>query len=728
MNNMIKYKYLFAALVLAATAPVFAQNLPDGVYEEKNGIAYKKTATLKEGTTDTYTIDLEAFVTGEVTVKNISKPADIVLVLDVSGSMDENMYSYSYTARSSQGYSWNNFPYNTTLYYKHTDDNYYQVELDYWYYQGNRWSNYLFFEVNGTEYYLSGTTVTTTRPTQYTNDNATIWTGVLYTRSQTPAGTKMDNLKTAVKKFIQEIKTNDLYEKDDDGNLVRRKDKDGNETTLGNQIAIVKFARNRYYNSSASYNSDNAPITVGNHFDNNNYNYTEVIADFTKTGIDQNITSLNNAVDGMRAGGATAADYGMNLARLLLKSLPTSGENDRSESAKTVVFFTDGSPTYSNSFESNVASNAIGNAYTIKNTYDANVFSVGVFSSEDSNIRTFMNRVSSNYLTAQTMTNSANQTDTKYYQNASSADLSEIFETIAQASGGSGAEDVTAESTVTVDVVASSFSLPKDVTADDITVTVAPCTGKKSITWTNEDGESITKEYLTFGEEKEATEYGLAAITPAVDKATNTVTTQGFNFSDNWCGYDQEHNKYHGYKQIISFEIKVNPEAVGGPNVATNDSKSGIYVNGQQVAKFNRPTVKIPVSIWIKKQGLLGDDSAVFTIRYAPYQKGVDPRNIPKDSWKSFTKVMISKDTPKDPIDNMPVVKLVGLDPDFVYKIDEDQWAWSYSYQDNGTQYTVGEDLQNPFLFVNEPKETVKESEATVRNVFDKKPAQTTTD
>ena len=42
MKSMIKYKYLFAALALAATAPVFAQNLPAGVYEEKDGIAYKK--------------------------------------------------------------------------------------------------------------------------------------------------------------------------------------------------------------------------------------------------------------------------------------------------------------------------------------------------------------------------------------------------------------------------------------------------------------------------------------------------------------------------------------------------------------------------------------------------------------------------------------------------------------------------------------------------------------
>ena len=86
---------------------------------------------------------------------------------------------------------------------------------------------------------------------------------------------------------------------------------------------------------------------------------------------------------------------------------------------------------------------------------------------------------------------------------------------------------------------------------------------------------------------------------------------------------------------------------------------------------------------------------------------------------------MISKDSPKDPKDGLPMEKLVGLDPDFFYRIDEDAWAWSYDYQDNGTQYTVGEDLVNPFKFVNKPKETVREAEATVRNEFAKKSTTT---
>ena len=67
------------------------------------------------------------------------------------------------------------------------------------------------------------------------------------------------------------------------------------------------------------------------------------------------------------------------------------------------------------------------------------------------------------------------------------------------------------------------------------------------------------------------------------------------------------------------------------------------------------------------------------------------------------------------------MVKLVGLDPDYFYRIREDAWAWTYTYRDQGIQYIYGEDQQNPFVFTNEPKPAVKEAEATVQNSFNEK-------
>ncbi len=716
MKNTFKYIFVavaFSAMAFMSDSSAFAQNLPDGVYLEKDGLAYRKTATLKEGTTDKYIIDLETFVTGEVTVKNTSIPADIVLVLDVSGSMDEDMVT-NVVARESQSYSYDS--YGNSEYYFLYNNGYYKIER----YQDS-YGYYLRFKTGtGNNFYqdyryllTNGSTTTWQYSESINSTSATLFTGVLY---EGDAVNKLDALKTAVEGFIDQILYNDMYDENGD----RRKDKDGNDTYLGNQISIVKFAMNSYVSGNAGYNSNSAPLTVGNDFDNNGYNRTQVVKAFTPTSTGAG--DLKTAVSELTAAGATAADYGLNLARLLINNL---GE-DRSGSAKTVVFFTDGSPTHQNSFDTTVATQAISNSKSMKDA-GVTVFTVGVFDEETEQMRNFMNYTSSNYPTASSYSQPGNPVSTDatklvYYQNASGADLSAVFKSIADVSGGSGNTEVTAESTVTVDVVASSFALPENVKPSDITVKVAPCTGLSApITYGGE-----TKRYLTFGEAKEATQYGLPAITASVDKAANTVSTEGFDFSENWCVYDEEHEVFHGYKQIISFEITVAEGAVGGPNVATNDKKSGIYVNGKQIAEFNRPTVKIPVSIWIKKMGLVGEDAAVFTISYANYQSGVDPMSIPSSDWKNFTKIMITSDSPKD-TDGCPMEKLVGLDPDYFYRIKEDAWAWSYSYQDGGIQYTVGENLQNPFIFVNTPKEDIKEGEATVRNTFKKKEKTTTT-
>lgn len=698
----------------------FAQNLPDGVYIlDESGVAYRKSATLKEGTTDKYIIDLEAFVTGEVTIKDEAVPADIVLVLDVSGSMDEYM---DYNATESKTWTPNNI--GTTTYYYLYEGNYYKVEI----YQ----RRLIWGPINGEYYYLG-------------NNYGQSYTGVLYTGKTK----KIDALKTAVGSFIETIQENDLYDvkRNEAGEVIsktRRKDASGNDTSLGNQIAIVKFAGDRYTNNSTTWNSNNAPITVSGDGNNTYYddeyesyfNYTEVVKGFTLTATDANVNALTAAVNAFNASGATSSDFGMNLAYRLIASLPTSGENDRSKSSKTVVFFTDGSPTYTNGFDPDVATHTISRAYDAKNDYKVNVFTIGVFSnlgSDESRVNNYMNYTSSNYPDAKSMSQPGNpiaEAKRVYYQNASNADLTSIFTMVAQQSGGSGNTDVTAESAVTVDIISSSFSLPEGVQPSDITVTVAPCTGQTTKTAAQVGEYAGT--YLTFGEAKEATEYGLPAITPIVDASNNTVSTKNFDFSENYCAAIDDHGTItggRGYKQIISFEITVNPDAVGGPNVVTNDEKSGIYLKGETkpLVTFNRPTVEIPVQIWIKKKGLLGDDSAVFNIQYAEYQSGVDPRNLANSAWKSFTKVMITKDTPKDK-DGYPIEKLVGLNPHFFYRIKEDAWAWSYNWQDQGIQYSYGEDQVNPFIFTNESKETVKEAEATVRNTFNEKKSSSSSD
>ena len=176
MKNIVKNIVAVLAFSVTAFTPgisAFAQNLPEGVYLESNGLAYRKTATLKPGTTDKYIIDLEAFVTGDVTTKITSTPADIVLVLDVSGSMNDPMYSENKTWTVSEiGSGTHYWSYNNDLY---------EVVI---------YNNRFYVYINGNWYTLS---------------NSSSYSGTLYFGEK-----RIDALKDAVKKFIGVIKDNDL--------------------------------------------------------------------------------------------------------------------------------------------------------------------------------------------------------------------------------------------------------------------------------------------------------------------------------------------------------------------------------------------------------------------------------------------------------------------------------------------------------------------------------------
>ena len=733
MKNTFKYIAAFVAIsaaTLVSGLTVSAQNLQTGTYVEENGIAFAKSSTINND--GTYTVDLETFVTGSVTQTFESVPVDVVLVLDVSGSMNEaisSTQSYeeeSVTALYGDDYD-NNSP--TSYYYKY-NDNYYPL------YIGRAGSGgwfstryyYLFFRVNGITYYINTSgQVVTNRPENVTNAGTNLLnSNVQLYISQTTTVTKMDALKTAVKAFIDQIAHNDLYEDDTDDNP--------RDQALGNQISIVKFAEPTYYSSTTSWvnGSSTTPTTnPGNHFPEyresggnyqyrnfatdydapasySRYNCTEVLQGFTLTSTDTNVNSLKNAVNSLIEAGSTAADYGMNLARLLISSLGS----DRANSRKTVVFFTDGAPTHASNFSSTVANAAIQNSNLIKEiTYGSGddathpiVYSVGLFSGTvSSNITNFMTAIASG---------------SEYYINASSGsadDLKDIFTAIAHTSGGSGNVQVNGGASLTVDVVSTSFSVPKGFEENPggaISVLVAPCTGKTTIGG---------KEYLTFGEEKVPSDYGLSSITPSISEADNKVSTTGFDYSANWCGPDPTSpSGYHGYKQIIRFIITVKDDAVGGPAVETNDPNSGIYLPGasEPLVTFNRPTVKVPVNIWIQKHGLVGDDSAVFTLYTTPLPADFDPDTFDPEKavWTNFTKVVVNKEV----MDDDGLVKISGLDPDFFYKIKEDAWAFGYTYQNGGVLYTVGDEVENPFVFENTPKPT-KFSEATVRNIFNEK-------
>lgn len=209
---------------------------------------------------------------------------------------------------------------------------------------------------------------------------------------------------------------------------------------------------------------------------------------------------------------------------------------------------------------------------------------------------------------------------------------------------------------------------------------------------------------LIFGPQTTAEAAGLPTIT-VNPVENNTVSTTGFDYSEHFCGEDGK-GGFKGYMQVISFLVIANPDTVGGPSVATNDPTSGIYVNGDRLVSFNVPSVKVPVQIWIEKRGLVGNDNAVFTIYYSKNAGG---------PWTHFTKVVLNNNIELKSAMGYPMVKITGLDPENYYRIKEDAWSWSYTVE-NPTRYTQ-DVIQNPFVFVNTPRD-IKEHESGIRNVF----------
>lgn len=80
----------------------------------------------------------------------------------------------------------------------------------------------------------------------------------------------------------------------------------------------------------------------------------------------------------------------------------------------------------------------------------------------------------------------------------------------------------------------------------------------------------------------------------------DTVSVTGFNFSENWCGTETDANgqtTVRGKKLVISFEVKPKDGFLGGNGVPTNTS-AGIYENAaaeKPVKEFPKPTVNVPI-------------------------------------------------------------------------------------------------------------------------------------
>lgn len=227
-------------------------------------------------------------------------------------------------------------------------------------------------------------------------------------------GTKrIDALKNAANNFV---------------NHIAEQNQGISDPSKQHQVSIVKFSGDK----SAAVGNDT--YYRGGY----KYNYSQVMKAMSPC---TDAAAFRNTINSINPAGSTRADYGLQLA--------DSQTSNREDVKKIVIFFTDGSPTSSSGFESEVASSAVSAAKAMKDK-KATVYTVGIFSGADpsadpsgaSNENKFMHAVSSNYPEAAYTQNSGfwggwdwnlgtRPDGSDFYKSATNADeLKKVFDDI----------------------------------------------------------------------------------------------------------------------------------------------------------------------------------------------------------------------------------------------------------------------------------------------------------
>lgn len=227
-------------------------------------------------------------------------------------------------------------------------------------------------------------------------------------------GTKrIDALKSAANNFV---------------NHIAEQNQGISDSSKQHQVSIVKFSGDK-----------SAAVGNGTYYKGGyKYNYSQVMKAMSPC---TDAAAFRNTINSINPAGSTRADYGLQLA--------DSQTSNREDAKKIVIFFTDGSPTSSSGFESEVASSAVSAAKAMKDK-KATVYTVGIFSGADpsadpsgaSNENKFMHAVSSNYPEAAYTQNSGfwggwdwnlgtRPDGSDFYKSATNADeLKKVFDDI----------------------------------------------------------------------------------------------------------------------------------------------------------------------------------------------------------------------------------------------------------------------------------------------------------
>ena len=628
---------LFCALIVPGTR-AYADNEPD------SGMKISKTATANAD--GSYTITLEAFATGSkvITEQKTDIPTDIVLVIDQSGSMNDPIGGYTYTAYRTGGYNSRNYHNDEyyplrhnggseNLWHKLNNNEYIAVSVEQKmvYTAISGWSNRKYYDNQNSLYCLvSGEykSVAVRREGHvfsadeywYTMDGQQI----LYTTgdSSIPNFGQYAPLYQSVKKYTYSYTLNGVttvieesfgdgsspdtqfYRRDYSSsaggtrlnalknaattfaNAVAAKaaGADGDISTpadnVNHRIAVVGFASGQYYNGT-NYNYGNTEVFVGS----NQYKYGSAAQGqygnaFQNMNTSTGVGNVSASIGTLSADGGTLTNLGLEMGNGIFGANPIAEGEKRN---RVVIVFSDGVPGWKG-YDSNTANSAITQAGTAKNTYGATVYSIGIFPGADATSAGNQNgneTEKANWFMQRVSSNTQYPQSPSYYLSAADAGtLNSIFQQISDQIETGGTTSTLTSDAVVKDIISPQFTLPAGTTAANITVETYACTGKNA-----NDDYTWSNNNSTMG--------ATASI------SGDQVNVTGFNFSENYVGTVTEGDSvtYRGHKLVISFKVQPKAGFLGGNEVYTNTS-AGIYENGSAenpLLTFDRPTVNVPI-------------------------------------------------------------------------------------------------------------------------------------
>ena len=543
--GLMTFDYSSGRMRAAPMRAMANTSLSDKKVPASDGLIMSKSITKDvKNTTDTrYTIQLESYAAGKVTTSTKSTPCDIVLVLDESGSMAddfETTYEYKKLKPDTRNWDiWND--YEDVLYVKPTDGSEpikVKLNIKVGIIRNTYTYTYTYKGVTYEKSFKGGNIPSINNEPDFFADG--IEKQLYY--GQRVGVSKKSALQTAATNFLNSVAA------------------DAAKSNADHRIAVVGFADG----ASKKVDLTNVKNTSG-----------------------QN--AVQNAINGLKANGATDTGAGMGQAVKIFNNQSTNYQNayNSGERKKVVVLFTDGVPTTLTEFNTDVADTAIDNAKKLKNN-KTTVYTIGVFEganatqqpnasgSETEKANTFMQYVSSNFPNAARMNSGgAGKINGGYYLTAkNTADLNKIFESISESIGESTIQ--LDGRTQTIDKMSADFKLPNGTSSSNIKVYKVPYKGKDSVGNDTFETDEAKWDQVTQG------------IT--VDTANDTVTVTGFDYTEDYVVVKD--GKPQGYKLVVRIPAEYKNDAwFGGNDIESNDIGSGIYNGGSCYGTFEVPKV-----------------------------------------------------------------------------------------------------------------------------------------